>query len=542
MIMLNEQLSQVLTGLSPYTGEWTAEQAAHLLRRTGFGLLPEEVHQLAGMDIEAAVDLLLEERPAPPGPINYNFEQDPNVGLGEEWDGQPLIAGVDVNGYRVQSLRAWVYDSIRNERLSARERMAEFWLNHFAIAGGGHGQIRYDYQKLIREFAFGNFKELMKRVTVDTAMLVFLNGNQNVAASPNENYARELLELFTVGKGAQIAPGDYSNYTEGDVRALARALTGWRTRFYFSTNPANQPETVFIANLHDATDKQLSYHFNNDVISDGGAEEYKAVIDRIFQQPAVARYICGKLYRHFVYYKIDETEENEVIAEMARIFEENDFEIRPVLRALFLSEHFYDTENQGPMIKNPLQLVAGKMRTFDHAHQFDDLPLDSKRRLFIYYYYRAAVMDMDYFNPPSVAGWEAYYQAPSYSRIWINSSTLQERTRFSRTMTAANGVGLGGGVRGTYDYLAWIKQLPDATDPNKLIENINFYLLPRPLTEGQLANLKEALIPGLPDFEWTVEYGDHLANPNDTDLTASVHAKLRDLFRAVFALAEFQLV
>lgn len=540
--MVNNQSLETLTGLAPYTGEWTATQAAHLLRRTGFGLLPEELEQLSSTSIEAAVDLLLEDQPLPPPPINYNSTVDPNVPLGEPWDGQPLVAGVNLNGYRIQSLRAWVYDNIRNERLSIRERMVEFWLNHFAIAGGGQGQVLYDYQKLLREFALGNFKELMKRITVEKAMLVFLNGNQNFAASPNENYAREVLELFTVGKGPQIAPGDYSNYTEEDVRAIARALTGWRTRRLFSTTPGHMPEVYFDAGRHDTGDKQLSYHFNSDVISDGGTDEYSMVIDRIFQQPAVARYICQKLYRHFVYYKINPAEENEVVSEMARIFEENDFEIKPVLRALFLSEHFYDTDNQGPMIKDPLQLVGGLMRTFNHDHDFSALPLEQKRRLYNYYYYRAALMDMDYFFPPSVAGWEAYYQAPSFSRIWINSSTLQERTRFARTMTSANGVNIGQNVRAKYDYLAWIRQLPNATDPNALIEGITFYLLPRPLTERQLANLKEVLIPGLPDFEWTVEYGDHIANPNDTDLAASVEAKLRDLFLAVFNLAEFQLV
>lgn len=529
-------------GLAPYEGEWTATQAAHLLRRTGYGLLPEEVERLAGMDIEAAVDLLLEDKPTPPHPVNYNFLLDPNVPIGEPWDGHPLIAGVNVNQYRMQSLRAWIYDNVRKERFSVRERMTAFWANHFGIAGGAQAQVRYNHNKLLREFSLGNFKELVKRVTVDISMLVFLNGSQNFAASPNENYARELLELFTVGKGPQIAPGDYTNYTEEDVRALARALTGLRIRNVYSTAPGAFPEFYFDASRHDTTDKQLSHHFNNDVITNGGENEYKVVIDRIFQQPAVAHYICQKLYRHFVYYKISEREENDIVGEMARIFIANDFEIRPVLRALFLSEHFFTTDNQGPMIKNPLQLVMGLMRTFNHEHDFDSFPMDSRRRLFIYYYYRAAAMDMDYFYPPSVAGWKAYYQEPSFSRIWINSSTLQERTRFTRTMTSANGVGIGEGFFAKYNYLEWIKQLSNVNDPNDLIRGITFYLVPKPLSEGQLANLKETLIPGLPDFEWTVEYNEHLANPNNRDIAASVEAKLRDLFLAVFSLAEFQLV
>ncbi len=540
--MGKSHFAPTLTGLAPYTGEWTAAQAAHLLRRTGFGLVPAELSRLTAMEMEEAVDLLLADQPLPDPPINYNFDGDPNVPVGEPWPGNPLIAGVNVNQYRNQSLRAWIIDNIRKEQFSVRERMAEFWANHFAISGGGQPQVRYEYHLLLEEFALGNFRELMKRITVEKAMLVFLNGNQNSANSPNENYAREVLELFTVGKGPQIGEGDYTNYTEEDVRALARALTGWRTRNFNSTRDGAFPEAYFDAGRHDQTDKQLSYHFNNDVITDGGAEEYKQVIDRIFQQPAVARHLCRKLYRHFVYYKISEQEETEIVEAMAQILEDNDFEIRPVLRALFLSAHFYDTDNLGPMIKNPLQLVGGLLRTFNHDYQIAELNFEQERRLLNYYYGRAAVMDMDYFSPPSVAGWEAYYQAPAFYRIWINSSTLQERTRFTQTMTSRNGLGLGDGARGKFDYLGWIKQIPNETDPNDLITGIVERLLPRTLTDGQLANLKEALIPGLPDFEWTVEYADHLNAPDDEDLAASVEAKLRDLFLAIFSLAEFQLV
>jgi len=535
-------LATTLMGLAPYEGEWTATQAAHLLRRTSFGIRHEELEQLTNMDLASSLDLLLEDRPLPSPPINYDYLLDPNVRLGAPWPGNPLVAGLNLNQYRYRSLRSWVIDNIRKERLSVRERMVEFWSNHFAIAGGGQAQVRYDNHMLLENFALGNFRELIKRVVVDKAMLVFLNGNQNFVESPNENFARELLELFTVGKGPQIGEGDYSNYTEEDVRALARALTGWRTRYLYSTVPGREPEVYFQANRHDTSDKQLSYHFNNDVISDAGEEEYKQVVDRIFEQPATALYICRKLYRHFVYYKISAEVEAGIIAPMARILVENDFEIRPVLRALFMSQHFFDADNLGPMIKNPLQLVCGLMRTFNHDHQIDGFNLDQERRTTNYYYYRAAIMQMDYFYPPSVAGWEAYYQEPGFYRIWINSSTLQERTRFTQTMTNANGFGVGDGVRATYDYLGWIAQIPEATEPNRLIDGIVQRLLPRPLTDGQLANLKETLIPGLPDFEWTVEYGAYLANPNDEDLANSVAAKLRDLFRAVFNLAEFQLV
>lgn len=526
----------MVNDLAPYDGPWGPTQAAHLLRRTGFGLLKSEVEQVVALGMDAAVDMLLEDKPLPPPPINYTSEDDPNVPLGETWVGQPLVEGVDVLGYRRQSTRAWMIDTVRKERMSIRETMVLFWINHFGIAGVNVPQARYDYHTKLQEFALGNFRELIKAITIDPVMLVFLNGNQNNANSPNENYARELLELFTVGKGPQIGPGDYSNYTEDDVRAIARALTGWRTRYFNSTEFL--PESYYQANRHDTDDKELSYHFNNDIITNAEDEEYAVVVDRIFQQPACAYFICRKLYRHFVYYQIDDAEESTIIEPMAQMLIENDYEIRPVMTALLKSRHFYDLENTGPMIKNPLQLVLGALRTFDYAHL--EPTLNQERLILQTYYGRARNMDMDYFNLPSVAGWEAYYQAPAFYRIWINSSTLQERTRFTNQISA-NGFNLGG-LRFNFDYLEFIADIPDATDPNELIRTLTSLLLPRPLTEGQMANLKEALIPGLPDFEWTVEYGMHLSEPDNEELADAVDDKLRDLFRAIFNLAEFQLL
>ena len=529
--------SATLTDLTPYSGEWTAAQVTHLLRRTGYGILKSEVDQILGLGMEAAVDMLLADQPLPSPPINYEFENDPNVPIGETWVNQPLVDGVNVNNYRRASLRSWMIEIIRKERLSVRETMVLFWTNHFGIATVNQPQVRYDYHRLLQTYALGNFRDLIKEITINPAMLVFLNGNQNNVNSPNENYSRELLELFSIGKGPQIGEGDYTNYTEDDVRALARALTGWRTRYFGSTDPNNLPESYFQANRHDTTDKQLSYHFNNDIISDGGALEYQMVVDRIFQEDEVARFICRKLYRHFVYYKISDAEETEVIEAMAQLLIANDYEIRPVLAALLKSEHFYDFDNRGPMIKNPMQFTMGLLRSFGYDHL--DTSLSQDRRILQFFFSRAALMDMDYFNPPSVAGWEAYYQAPGFYRIWINSSTLQERSRLTNQLLAGFNQG---GMRFDFDWLGWIEQIPNATDPNDLIQGITELLLPRDLTEGQLANLKEALIPGLPDFEWTVEYGIYLESPDDEDLRNSVLAKLRDLFRAVFNLAEFQLV
>ncbi|MEL7377759.1 MAG: DUF1800 domain-containing protein, partial [Bacteroidota bacterium] len=429
----------MVNDLTPYDGPWGPEQAAHLLRRTSYGLLKSEIDQVVEMGMEAAVDMLLEDRPLPPPPINYTEPNASNVPLGETWVNIPLLGGPEEQTYRRISTRAWIVDTIRKERMSIRETMTHFWINHFGISGVNQPQVIYDYHSLLQTLALGNFRELVKAVTIDPRMLVFLNGNQNNANSPNENYARELLELFTVGKGPQIGPGDYSNYTEDDVRAIARALTGWRTRYFNSTEFL--PESYYQANRHDTGDKELSYHFNNDIISNAEENEYAVVVDRIFQQSACAYFICRKLYRHFIYYKIDDAEEATIIEPMAQLLIANDYEIRPVMSALLKSRHFYDVENLGPMIKNPAQLIYGLLRSFDYQHLTPDL--DQERRILQLYHNRSTILGMDLFNTPSVSGWEAYYQAPAFYRIWINSSTLQERTRFTNQVTA-NGFNLGG--------------------------------------------------------------------------------------------------
>ncbi|MEL6358255.1 MAG: DUF1800 domain-containing protein, partial [Bacteroidota bacterium] len=308
-----------------------------------------------------------------------------------------------------------------------REKMTLFWHNHFGVNINGDPLDRYRYITLLRSQALGNFRTFLKEVTISPMMLRFLNGNQNSASSPNENYGRELLELFSIGKGPQIGEGDYSNYTEEDVREISRALTGWVTRYFYPTEEGFIPESLFVPNRHDPTDKQLSYHFDNRIIENAGEQEYSVVIDIILEKFEVARYICREFYRWFVYYDISEQEEIEVIEPMAQLFFDSDYDIKVVIENLLTSQHFHDALNRGPFIKNPLDHVVSMVRPIG-------LPALSSNFVaeyiyFIQLYGRITLGGMEYMAPPSVSGWEAYYQVPVFSRSWINSSTLQERAR-----------------------------------------------------------------------------------------------------------------
>lgn len=527
------------SGLEPYTGPWTKVEAAHLMRRATFGPSKNTIESAVELGIQGCIEQLFAEQPLPEPPVYYDFEEDPLVPLGESWINAPTTAGLNgQTGARRRSLGAWQMELIYREEVSLVEKLTLFWHNHFAVNRNGVNDPRFFYQYIttIRSQVWGNFRQLVKDITIDPTMLRFLNGRQNTAGSPNENYARELLELFTIGKGPLAGPGDYTHYTETDVMEMARVLTGWRDQGHNSSNPDVNVGAYFTPSRHDTGDKQLSERFDNTVISDMGELEYAHLVDIIFQKDEVARFICRKLYRWFVYYHISDQVEQEVIEPMAQLLISNDYEIKPALAALLSSAHFYDTANLGPMIRNPFDFAFTLIKTTEVP-----IPdgLADKYLTWWRIFTRLRDMEMEYFFLPDVAGWKAYYQEPLYYRSWINASSLQLRSDMANRLSG-NGYFFGGN-RIKIEPLQWITQFDNNLDPNELIAEMSYLLLPQPLTSGQLDALKEVLIPGLPDYEWTVEYSQHLANPDDQNLREAVDNKLSALTAAIVNLAEFHL-
>lgn len=527
-------------GLDPYTGPFEYEQAAHLLRRTTFGPTYEQIKTAADQGLDAVLGQLLADIPLPAEPVNYNYEDDPNVAIGESWVGQPYTAGQiqDIQIARRGSLIGWFVQNWANEGISIREKMTLFWHNHFVTANIQDPQAQYDYIITLMGNALGNFRELAKAITIDPAMLFYLNGAQNTAVAPNENYARELLELFTIGKGPQVGPGDYTNYTEDDVIEIARVLTGWRVFGQASTDPTNPLRSEFRPNRHDQGTKQLSERFDNIVIENMGENEYAHLIDIIFSKDECARFICRKLYRWFVYYKIDAQVEVDVIEPMAQILVDNDYEILPALEALLRSEHFFDVLSIGPMIKHPVDFVMSAIKATQSEFPAPNLevqylvPIRLFRNTF-------EAMQMIPYNPPSVAGWKAWYQEPTFYRNWISTTTLGTRANYTNTLIS-EGYGFGQ-QRVRVDSLAFVEVIDNPFEPNDLIDEFAKILYPQPITESQRDVLKEILIPGLPDYEWTIEFTDYLSNPTDPDLSTSVRNKLNALLQAMFSLPEFYL-
>ena len=548
-----------VSGLQPYSGPWGKSQAAHLLRRTLFGPKRQEI--LDATDLGTTLDQLFSQPTLPAPPVNTWFTEDPNVPIGATWVDSPHIDGVDVGQYRWNSLRGWYFNHLIDSPTTIMEKLAMFWINHFGMADVGEHRAQYQYIQLFRELGAGSYKTMIERITVHPAMLRFLNGDYSTKWEPNENYARELLELFTIQKGPQVAPGDYTNYTEEDIQTIARIMTGWRNRGMWSQDDV-PVESYFYADWHDdETDpnnpnqepKQLSYRFGNAVIASNGANEYLDLIDVIFQQPETCRALCREIYRYFVYYEITDQIETDVITPLAQHMANNNFSMESTLRLLFSSQHFYDMAVRGPMIKNPYEFImsiARPMGGYTHLGLSLVNNSNSNRMSTIYdigsaYHWRAVQMEMDFMYPPTVAGWKAYYQTPSFYRNWISSATLQNRRKLAQAFT---GSGIYTREERTDDYLPrafdwmpFIDALSDPYDVIEVVEEIVEIFLPRELHPDQVTALKDQLLGGQDDGEWTVQYLAYQDSPNNPDVVNPITNKVKDFFRALFSMAEFHL-
>ena len=527
-------LARTTSTLAPYTGPWGYAQAGHLLRRCLFGPTRTEILTAAGSSLSAVLNGLLTAPATPPPPVNVSTV-DTSVPIGQPWIGQ--VFDQNFEGARRISLRDWWLGLQLNQGVSLAEKMTLFWHNHFVIGLSviNDARMGYEYVRLLRQYALGNVKQLAKEVTVTPAMLRYLNGNQSTVGAPNENYGRELLELFTVGKGPLIGPGNYTNYTEADVQAAAKVLTGWREQ---ATAPVG---SYFTASRHDTTTKVFSSAFGNASIANSGATEYQALVDLIFQQAETARFLVRKLYRWFVYYLIDAQVETDIIQPLATILIQNNFDIVPVLRALLGSQHFFDVLNVGCLIKSPLDFTVGVVRQMEAVFPTAAANLTGQYSHWDYLYGLSLVQQQALGDPPNVAGWAAYYQTPQFHELWINAVTLPRRNQ-TTDLYIGNGV-TRNSAKVVIDPVALAQSFPAATasDCNLLIDEFVRLMVPITLTASQVAFLKSALLPGLPDFEWTVEWQQYLAAPTNTAKKAAVTTKLQAMLRALMGLAEYHL-
>ena len=406
---------------SVVAADWDYRTAAHLLERGGFGATPEEIERVASMTPEAAVNRLVDYSELPDTAPAYDASpiwdsgMDPfpksraeavrrardtgsSMGVsilpeGESRRLQPVVNkffyGLRSNAVETQRLATWWGERMLLSQRPLEEKMTLFWHGHFATGNNKVRDARMVYQQneMLRTHATGNFKELLLRILRDPAMLVYLDNGENVKGHPNENFGRELLELFTLGVG---------NYTEQDIREGSRAFTGW-------TN--NVLEFKFESAQHDFDAKTF--------LGQTGPFDGEDIIEIILQQPAAAEFVVSKLYRFFVREEISEG----VRSDLAATFRDRGYEIKPVLKRIFLSRDFYSSESYATQIKAPVHLVVSTYKKLG----LEELPtIPDFNRL-------TANLGQTLFNPPNVAGWAG-------GRTWVTPATLLQRGNLFRTV------------------------------------------------------------------------------------------------------------
>jgi uncharacterized protein (DUF1800 family) len=510
----------------------------HLLKRALFGATVADINYFKGLSMSQAVDQLLQPTGVPATKPLNNYGSDPTgIAPYATWIGSDLTYVDDaMNTGRLRSLQAWWIGQLLGGSRSIHEKMTLFWHNHFAPNALPNISIPcelwYNQYLTLRKYALGNFPQLMKAIALDPAMLLMLNGSTNTKMSPNENFGRELQELYCIGKGPE---GTGSGYTQGDVTAAARVLTGHTLDLNYNYQ--------FQAGNHDDTNKTLSAFYGNQVITGysgaGGAGELDTLLSLLFSNVESAKFLCRKLYNFFLYYVIDDTVEANIIAPLANVLRQSGYNISAVLAVLFKSQHFYDLVNSGAcVIKSPLDLLVGLCREYPVA-----IPADAKGQYdaWTMLAQNASDLQQEILCIPVVAGWAAYYQAPQYHELWINSVTYSERNFITDLL-----IGTGNMRNGTMlriDAVAFANLLPAPQDPNRLIADALTVLLRPPLADSDVTLLKQTILlgGGTTDIYWTNAWIAYQAAPTDMAAFATIDSRLRALFKYLMDLPEYQL-
>lgn len=527
---------RILSGINTYNGPWGTSQAAHLLKRTMFGSSAADMAYFKTKSMSQAVDELVNNAftltSQPVNDYNDDTYTDADVPAGQTWINAPYNDMADFK--RIYSLKKWQIGQFINQGRSIQLKMQLFWHNHFATHIGdlGISKMFYDHHMLLRSNALGNFKTLTKAVTKDCLMLRYLSGESNTKYAPNENYGRELQELFCVGKGPN------SQYTEDDVQTAARVLTGWKVDYDTSAS-------YFDINEHDTDDKVFSPFYNNTVIQGrtdaaAGNTELNDLLTMIFNTDECALFICRKLYRWFVYYDIDDVTEENVIVPLATIFRNGGYEIKPVLKALLKSEHFFDAANYGVLIKSPLDFCAGFCREFKIKFPPASDYLSNYQHWDTLNYF-TSIMKQEYGDPPNVAGWPAYYQSPAFHEIWINSTTYPIRTDFSRWLVEYGFDRNGTNIKA--DVVAFAASLSAPGNPNTLISDSLDILYRVPVSQASRDTLKKnTLLDGQAnDYYWTGAWNSYAGDTGNAIKRSVVEQRLINLYRYLVNSPEFQL-
>jgi uncharacterized protein (DUF1800 family) len=592
----------ITAGITPYTGTFGRSELIHLLKRAMFGVKKADIDFFAGKTVSEVVDTLTATSSFPTALTSYplrDYASPYNGGttasgaaktssidwgdvpMGGEWGKAGTLIkdcfsgcgdlGINDttadNFWRDRSLQKWNLGLHLNQDRSVFEKLVLFWLNHFAYNSitQNYSQRSFTYVQLVRTSVNADLRDFAKGITKNPGYLMYLNGRDNTKNAPDENFAREIQELFCIGKEV---PFD-KRYTEDDVKAFAKALTGHSDQPSGFLGAGYQ----FIPSNHQGGNKQLSAFYSNKVITGAtnptatsGDDELNQLINVMFDDvdknittlvgtefegwsraDVVADFIVKKIYRTFCFSYIDQNTKTNIIKPLANLYKQSSFKLLPVVKALLKSEHFFHMRNRGALIKAPYDATIGLLRTTD-GEAFVNNTTDAQQRYTHLNALHQQTLGMGggAIESPNVAGWAPYYQEPQYHQLWLNSDTLPKRQDFAKRYCGNGGAGTWDftSYSGTLDHIAFCKTLTNPSDPNALIDELGELFLGIPLTANQKSTLKtQALLNNqTQDSYWTQAWTAAAATNASATAKTTATNLLKKLFDTMVRLEEFQLM
>ncbi len=445
----------------------------HLLARTLFGFSTSDFEKAMGYgSLATLVDQAILAPVATPAPPNTWVSLVPAQAQQDSGDA----------GRWYTELTQWWNKRMFNQGLNMQEKVVLFLHNHFSCERDkvNYPQHMYQQNQLLRKYAFGNFKQLVKEISIDPTMLIYLDGNNSRGTSPNENYARELMELFTLGIG---------NYSEADIQQAAKALSGYQVKGLQAVYDATRSYKEATLSVFGKTAK---YNVNT-------------LVDLIFEQKATAEFICRKIYQNFVYYKADEV----FVKKMADVFRANNYELKPLFRFLLLSDEFYKPSIMASRIKDPQELMIGALKVLQ-------VPVPDWNNV----YELAKTLQMQLFQPPNVAGWPG-------QREWISSTTYSYRGGFTDSLLSGkryNGVA----VTGKLVPLVYARSFATSENAVAFVNQLIDLFILFPISDAKRTFLLETMLEGTIAANWSTN-------------TAQADVRIARLLKAMMRMPEFQL-
>ena len=476
---------------------WDSSSVAHLLKRTTTGASIDEINYFLNQGLEESINQLLTDKELPIPPGTWVDEDLPNWNALSSEQRQEII---QIYHYRMKTFQKWWAQRMIDDSLNITEMMTLFWHNYFASAYSKvfYPQAMFQQNNIFRTYCMGNFKDLIRQVTFGPAMMIWLDISNSKKEAPNENFARELMELFTLG---------VDNYSQDDVIAASRAFTGYITNG-LDTNydfEAMEGWGPWWTNWHDFDDKTF--------MGQTGPWTGDDIINIILDQDNCAIHICKKIYQWFLYNEPDIL----FIDEMANVLRNNNYELKPALEYLFSSEHFYDTNFKGANIQNPVQLYLGSLKKL----KMHDQPFDINFFCEIQNH-----LGMVLFEPPDVNGWIGY-------RTWINSNTLPLRKAMLCALIDHESPF---GSFGNYINIplianSLVNQNDNSYHIEQIINNLSLIFFGIPIGQTLRDQLLNIALDGAEPYDWDINLPAYNAQ----------WSRMKNLLQHMIKLPEFQL-